>query len=54
MKLGGNMAVKEILKFGSPKLKRMSKRVHNIDKEVINTVQQGLGLQLHKLESLKE
>ncbi|MCM0648464.1 peptide deformylase [Clostridium swellfunianum] len=32
------MAVKEILKFGNPILKRVSKRVDNIDKEVINLV----------------
>jgi peptide deformylase len=33
------MAVKEILKFGNPKLKRISKRVDNIDKEVISLIQ---------------
>lgn len=32
------MAVKEILKFGNPILKRVSKRVDSIDKEVINLV----------------
>lgn len=32
------MAVKEILKFGDKKLKRVSQKVINIDKEIINLV----------------
>jgi peptide deformylase len=33
------MAVKEILKFGDNTLKRVSRRVENIDKEILNLVQ---------------
>lgn len=33
------MAVKEILKFGDARLKRVSKRVETIDKEILNLVQ---------------
>jgi peptide deformylase len=56
------MAVKEILQFGNPKLKRTSKRVDNIDKEVINLVQDlkdtlysttGIGLAAPQIGELK-
>jgi peptide deformylase len=33
------MSVKEILRFGNPKLKRISKRVDSINEEVINLIQ---------------
>ncbi len=33
------MAVKEILKFGNPKLKKVSRRVENIDKDIIDLIE---------------
>jgi peptide deformylase len=56
------MAVKEILKFGNPKLKRISKRVDNIDKEVKSLIQDmkdtlysttGIGLAAPQIGELK-
>jgi peptide deformylase len=56
------MAVKEILKFGNPKLKRISKRVDNIDKELISLIQDmkdtlysttGIGLAAPQIGELK-
>jgi peptide deformylase len=56
------MAVKEILKFGNPKLKRISKRVDNIDKELISLIKDmkdtlysttGIGLAAPQIGELK-
>lgn len=56
------MAVKEILKFGNPKLKRISKRVDKMDKEVISLIQDmkdtlysttGIGLAAPQIGELK-
>jgi peptide deformylase len=56
------MAVKEILKLGNPKLKRISKRVDNIDKEVKSLIQDmkdtlysttGIGLAAPQIGELK-
>jgi peptide deformylase len=56
------MAVKEILKFGNPKLKRISKRVDKIDKEVTSLIQDmkdtlysttGIGLAAPQIGELK-
>ena len=56
------MAVKEILKFGNSKLKRISKKVENIDMETINLIQDmkdtlynttGIGLAAPQIGELK-